>query len=65
MIKGRCQRAVGRAAVHKTLTEYDGQQYYLGGFGGLAVWRFCRNIKGKVTRESWRKQHWKKLPKSG
>jgi GNAT superfamily N-acetyltransferase len=31
------ERAVGRAAVHKTLTEYDGQEYYLGGFGGLAV----------------------------
>jgi len=31
------ERAVGRAAVHKVLTEYDGQEYYLGGFGGLAV----------------------------
>lgn len=31
------ERAVGRAAVHKTLTQYDGQQYFLGGFGGLAV----------------------------
>ena len=30
-------RVVGRAAVHKVLTEYDGQEYYLGGFGGLAV----------------------------
>ena len=30
-------RAVGRAAVHKVLTEYNGQEYYLGGFGGLAV----------------------------
>jgi GNAT superfamily N-acetyltransferase len=31
------ERAVGRAAVHKVLTEYDGQEYFLGGFGGLAV----------------------------
>jgi len=31
------ERAVGRAAVHKVLTDYDGQEYYLGGFGGLAV----------------------------
>ena len=31
------ERAVGRAAVHKTPTEYNGQEYYLGGFGGLAV----------------------------
>ena len=31
------ERAVGRAAVHKVLTEYDGQEYYLGGFGGLAI----------------------------
>ena len=31
------ERAVGRAAVHKVLTEYNGQEYYLGGFGGLAV----------------------------
>ncbi|MCL2821475.1 MAG: GNAT family N-acetyltransferase [Oscillospiraceae bacterium] len=30
-------KAVGRAAVHKVLTEYNGQEYYLGGFGGLAV----------------------------
>jgi len=32
-----CNRAVGRVAVHKVLTEYNGQEYYLGGFGGLAV----------------------------
>jgi len=31
------EKAVGRAAVHKVLTEYNGQEYYLGGFGGLAV----------------------------
>ena len=31
------ERAVGRVAVHKVLTEYNGQEYYLGGFGGLAV----------------------------
>ncbi|MCL2816273.1 MAG: GNAT family N-acetyltransferase [Oscillospiraceae bacterium] len=31
------ERVVGQVAVHKTLTEYDGQKYYLGGFGGLAV----------------------------
>ena len=31
------ERAVGRAAVHKVQTEYNGQAYYLGGFGGLAV----------------------------
>ena len=31
------ERVVGRAAVHKVLTEYNGQEYYLGGFGGLAV----------------------------
>ncbi|MCL2371868.1 MAG: GNAT family N-acetyltransferase [Defluviitaleaceae bacterium] len=31
------EKAVGRAAVHKVLTEYDGQEYFLGGFGGLAV----------------------------
>jgi predicted N-acetyltransferase YhbS len=31
------ERAVGRAAVHKVTTEYNGQEYYLGGFGGLAV----------------------------
>jgi len=31
------ERAVGRAAVHKMLTEYNGQEYYIGGFGGLAV----------------------------
>ena len=31
------ERVVGWVAVHKTLTEYDGQEYYLGGFGGLAV----------------------------
>jgi GNAT superfamily N-acetyltransferase len=31
------ERAIGRAAVHKVLTEYDGQEYCLGGFGGLAV----------------------------
>jgi len=31
------ERAVGRAAVHKVPTEYNGQEYYLGGFGGLAV----------------------------
>ena len=31
------ERAVGRVAVHKVLTEYDGKKYWLGGFGGLAV----------------------------
>ena len=31
------ERAVGRVAVHKVLTEYNGQEYYLGGLGGLAV----------------------------
>jgi GNAT superfamily N-acetyltransferase len=31
------EKAVGRAAVHKVLTDYNGQEYYLGGFGGLAV----------------------------
>lgn len=30
-------RVVGRAAVHKTISEYCGLQYCLGGFGGLAV----------------------------
>lgn len=28
---------VGRAAVHKAFSEYNGQSYCLGGFGGLAV----------------------------
>lgn len=28
---------VGRVAVHKTISEFNGQQYCLGGFGGLAV----------------------------
>ncbi|MCL1859084.1 MAG: GNAT family N-acetyltransferase [Oscillospiraceae bacterium] len=32
-----CDRIVAHVSVHKTLTEYNGQQYYLGGFGGLAV----------------------------
>ena len=31
------ERAVGMAAVHKVMTEYNGQQYCFGGFGGLAV----------------------------
>ena len=31
------ERVVGRVAVEKTLTEYNGQDYYLGGFSGLAV----------------------------
>jgi predicted N-acetyltransferase YhbS len=31
------ERIVGIVSVHKTLTEYNGQEYYLGGFGGLAV----------------------------
>ena len=31
------ETVVGRIAVHKTHTEYNGQDYYLGGFGGLAI----------------------------
>lgn len=31
------ERVVGRAAVHKILSEYNGREYYLGGFGGLAI----------------------------
>lgn len=31
------ERVVGHVTAHKTLTEYNGQEYYLGGFGGLAV----------------------------
>jgi len=31
------ERTVGRVTVHKVPTEYNGQEYYLGGFGGLAV----------------------------
>lgn len=30
-------KIVGQVFVHKRLTEYDGQDYYIGGFGGLAV----------------------------
>ncbi|MBO5282018.1 MAG: GNAT family N-acetyltransferase [Lachnospiraceae bacterium] len=30
-------RVVGRVAVHKTMSEYNGESYCLGGFGGLAV----------------------------
>ena len=37
-------RAVGRVAVHKTLSEYDGQEFYLGGFGGLASCLACWRI---------------------
>ena len=31
------ERVIGAVGVHKVLTEYNGQEYYLGGFGGLAV----------------------------
>ena len=31
------EKAVGRAAVHKVQTSYNGQDFWLGGFGGLAV----------------------------
>jgi len=31
------EKIVGNAYLYKRLTEYDGQEYYLGGFGGLAV----------------------------
>jgi len=31
------ERVVGRIAVQKAFTEYDGQEYVLGGFGGLAI----------------------------
>ena len=36
------EKVIGKVTVHKTLTEYDGQEYYLGGFGGLAVLTECR-----------------------
>jgi GNAT superfamily N-acetyltransferase len=31
------ERVVGQAAVHKVTAEYNGLEYYLGGFGGLSV----------------------------
>jgi GNAT superfamily N-acetyltransferase len=31
------ERAIGRVAVHKVQSDYDGKKYFLGGFGGLAV----------------------------
>lgn len=31
------EKIVGCAYVYKRLTEYDGQEYYIGGLGGLAV----------------------------
>jgi len=31
------EKIVGNAYLYKRLAEYDGQDYYLGGFGGLAV----------------------------
>ena len=31
------EKVIGQVTVLKTLTEYDGQEYCLGGFGGLAV----------------------------
>ena len=31
------EKIVGNAYIYKRLTEYDGQEYYIGGFGGLAV----------------------------
>ncbi len=31
------ERIVGNAYLYKRLTEYDGQDYYIGGLGGLAV----------------------------
>ncbi|MDR2505218.1 MAG: GNAT family N-acetyltransferase [Oscillospiraceae bacterium] len=31
------KRIVGNAFLYKRLTEYDGQNYYIGGLGGLAV----------------------------
>jgi len=31
------ENIVGQVYVHKRLTEYDGQEYYIGGLGGLAV----------------------------
>jgi GNAT superfamily N-acetyltransferase len=31
------EQVVGQVFVHKRLVDYDGEEYYIGGFGGLAV----------------------------
>ena len=52
-------KIVGCAYVYKRLTEYDGQKYYIGGFGGLAVMPeyqgngYARQLAEKATKLSY------------
>ena len=53
------EKIVGNAYLYKRLAEYDGQDYYIGGFGGLAVLPAYRG-KGyarQLAEEALKKAH--------